>query len=467
MDIYSKKIQPTFVIIGAGVSGLTTARYCLKNNYNIIILEKNSNIGGVWFSKNYPNISLQTTKYSYSFSDLKHFEKTNLYPSGEELMIYFKEYAKKYNILNYTFFNCEVIKTEFDYEDEVWNITYLDHTDNTKINIKSNYLIVASGMYTDPLKFNLNNKNFTNYKKIIESNRFSSNGDLKMNILSNKNVVIIGNGPTGCDLATLSLDYKPKSVTILYRTKRWILKRYLWKKISTHYILSRFTLLLAKNSPKILYIITVSIYYYLVVLFSHNIWKLSNIKAPLDIINRKNLVLNDTILKAIYDKKINYIQTNIIDIDNEIISIENNKKIEYDICILATGYQSNIKYLNMNAIPYLYKHIIDPNLPNSAFIGYAASFNWIQISELQIQWYLAYLKEKIKHISRDDMIKEINYTIQNKSKKEYDYHDLALSAYQYCDSLADDIGIKKKYTKYNFKYWFKIPEHDLWSPNNI
>jgi len=114
-------------------------------------------------------------------------------------MIYFKEYAKKYNILNYILFNCEVIKTEFDYEDEVWNITYLDHTDNTKINIKSNYLLVASGMYTDPLKFNLNNKNFTNYKKIIESNRFSSNGDLKMNILSNKNVVIIGNGPTGCD----------------------------------------------------------------------------------------------------------------------------------------------------------------------------------------------------------------------------------------------------------------------------
>ena len=50
-------------------------------------------------------------------------------------MIYFKEYAKKYNILNYILFNCEVIKTEFDYEDEVWNITYLDHTDNTKINI--------------------------------------------------------------------------------------------------------------------------------------------------------------------------------------------------------------------------------------------------------------------------------------------------------------------------------------------
>ena len=199
MNIYTQKFQPTFIIIGLGISGLVSARYCLKNNYNIIILEKNSNIGGVWFSKNYPNISLQTTKYSYSFSDLKHFEKTNLYPSGDELMIYFKEYAKKYNILNYILFNCEVIKTEFDYEDEVWNITYLDHTDNTKINIKSNYLLVASGMYTDPLKFNSNNKNFTNHKKIIESNRFSSNGDLKMNILSNKNVVIIGNGPTGCD----------------------------------------------------------------------------------------------------------------------------------------------------------------------------------------------------------------------------------------------------------------------------
>ena len=38
-----------------------------------------------------------------------------------------------------------------------------------------------------------------------------------------KNIVIIGNGPTGCDLATLALNYKPKSVTILFRTKRWLL----------------------------------------------------------------------------------------------------------------------------------------------------------------------------------------------------------------------------------------------------
>lgn len=458
---YISKYQPTFIIVGLGVSGLVSARHCLKEGYNIIILEKNDNLGGVWYSKSYPNIQLQTTKYSYAFSDFPHFQKTDLYPTGNELMEYYKEYAKKHNILKYTRFNSFVKKTIFDFENEIWNVEYSDKYHDTHI-IKGNYLIVCSGLYTNLSSSNLNiNNKIKENKKIINPNRFSLNGDLNLNICKNKNIIIIGNGPTGCDLATNIVKYNPKSITILYRSKRWLFRRYLWNIISTHLCLSRFALCLALKLNKHLYIILVTISYYFVYIFGHNYFIYKKIQPPYESISRQNLVLNENIIENIYYKKIEYIQTNDIDITYDYISF-NKKKLKYDLCIPALGYDQNIDFLNMKKIPYLYKYIIDPNTPNCAFIGLAASFNWIQMSELQIQWYLKYLQQKIKNIDKNKMLDYVSKEIKNKSNKEYDFHDLALSTYNYCDNLAEDLKMKSKYSKYNLKYWFSIPEHNSW-----
>ena len=54
--------------------------------------------------------------------------------------------------------------------------------------------------------------------------------------------------------------------------------------------------------------------------------------------------------------------------------------MDYDLCIMATGFESNIPFLNFREIPNLYKRIIHPDLPNCCFIGFAPSFNWIQVS---------------------------------------------------------------------------------------
>ena len=36
---------------------------CKKYNYDYRIFEKNSNLGGVWYDKSYPNVKLQTNKF--------------------------------------------------------------------------------------------------------------------------------------------------------------------------------------------------------------------------------------------------------------------------------------------------------------------------------------------------------------------------------------------------------------------
>ena len=46
------------VIIGSGMSGITSMRWAKEGGFDILCLEKNEDIGGCWFDKTYKNIKL-------------------------------------------------------------------------------------------------------------------------------------------------------------------------------------------------------------------------------------------------------------------------------------------------------------------------------------------------------------------------------------------------------------------------
>ena len=213
---YIQKYQPTFIIIGLGNSGLACARHCIRNNYNIIILEKNSKLGGVWYNKTYPDVRLQTTKNSYAFSDFPFNNDVSLYPSGKEVLEYLEDYANYHNILQYTKFNSNVINTNFNYENEKWEIEYIK--DNERNIIKGDYLLIASGFYSNKLKISnlFSNNDIQNNKKILTIKDFN-NKTIKYDIFKDKNICIIGNGPTGCDLTCLLYKYFPKNIRLLIK----------------------------------------------------------------------------------------------------------------------------------------------------------------------------------------------------------------------------------------------------------
>lgn len=426
----------SFCIIGCGISGIISAKYCLEKKFDVKILEKNSNAGGVWFSEAYPNIKLQTTKFSYAFSDFPHKKNTSLYPTGVELSNYIDDYCKKHNIFKYCEFNSNVYKTRF--KNNKWIIYYKN--DNIEKKITTDYLIVASGIYGKKR----NTIDCSNTNKILEAKNINEKE------VANKKIVIIGNGPTGCDMAEICNKYKAKSIYLLYRSNRWIFQRYLWNKISTHDLLCRFNMLLASKTPKHIYLIFIMIFYFIIYIFSHKRFSLK-IVPPYNVINRNNLVLNETILDLITNNDINYEKIQNVTINHDTIQF-NNKLINYDKCILCTGYNTDIQYLGLDTLPKLFNNILFPDFKNCAFIGFAESFNWIQVSELQIKWFL----ENLDKFSKDYMLQQIDNRMKQMDKN-YRYNDLAIDVYNYCDNLS-----KKKMDKYNLKYWFKTPKYNYW-----
>ena len=121
--------------------------------------------------------------------------------------------------------------------------------------------------------------------------------------------------------------------------------------------------------------------------------------------------------------------------------ITQNENLQYDICILAIGYQSNIKFMDLDKIPYMYKHIIHPDKLNCGFIGFTATFNWAQVSELQSKWFLNYINNTNNQTNKTKMMEDIKYEYIHQDNKSADYHDLAIDVYNYCDKLSNDIKL--------------------------
>lgn len=427
-------------IIGFGVSGIACCRWALHYGFTPTVYDQNSNLGGSWFTKSYPNVLLQTNKHSYNFSDIPMKESVSLYPTLDEVLNYLEEYVEYHDLKKYVKFSSKIISIEIF--EKQWKIKFIkDNEEQIAIHSK---LVMCTGFYTDPIYC-------TNNNNVIPVSEFSPNGKHYKDynkIFKNKDVIVIGNGPSGCDLTCLAIENDAKSVKLFYRKPRWIFSRYLFS-YSLHFLTNRFFLTLA-NKISFCIVRIVLIILFMIPIYWYN-FKI-NFEFPNDPISRNNLTLNDKFYFYQNYNKFEYINEPILDIMEN--RIKSNKRLyNYDIVIDARGYKNDIKLLGFDNIPKLYKHIIFPGINNLGFIGFAASFNWIMISDLQSRWLMNYFLGKINI----DNIENQRAYIGNEISKRKDFHDLAYDNYDYCDILSKDLNIKGK------KSYFNVPNYNEWN----
>ena len=176
------------IIIGAGPGGLVSTKELLEQNVkDVLCLEQSSSIGGV-FSKSYDSLRLTSSSVFSMFSDYWIGNGFNHhFWSKEEVLEYWKGYAKHFGVLNHIRFDSKVQRV-------------LDHGKSWRV-----YLTTSEIFECKRLILAIGNNNVVNYpdwhQDLVTVDYSHSKEYKNSDKFYNKRVLIVGGGESGSDIA--------------------------------------------------------------------------------------------------------------------------------------------------------------------------------------------------------------------------------------------------------------------------
>ncbi|CAB3245991.1 unnamed protein product [Arctia plantaginis] len=196
-------------IIGAGYSGLATARYMKDYGLNFKVFEGTSFIGGTWrfdprtetdefgmplFTNQYKNLRTNAPTQVMEFNGYPFPEGSVSYASGSCFYKYLLSFARHFDLVKNVQFRSHVKWVEW--MGKSWNLTYLKTDTNETVTEKCAFVVVASGEYNNPYIPHFEGQEL--YKgKVMHSHAYKDVEDYR-----GQRVLVIGGGPSGIDLGT-------------------------------------------------------------------------------------------------------------------------------------------------------------------------------------------------------------------------------------------------------------------------
>lgn len=196
MSESSKK--PVVAIIGAGPSGLVSAKYALEYGLRPVVFEKSSHISGKWSAKNaafWIGLRSNTTRFLSRFSDHPWPKDTRLHPFVNEINDYLSSYARRFDLGKHILLRHKVTFVK-SLGDKSWEVTYQNLVTRETTTEKFDFVIVASGAFQRP--YIPKEDNMDSYSGlIIHSSDFRFN-DSRLKL---KNVVVVGGTLSGVEIS--------------------------------------------------------------------------------------------------------------------------------------------------------------------------------------------------------------------------------------------------------------------------
>ena len=385
-------------IVGGGVAGILAAKSALSKGLKPIVFEKSPILGGIWTGGDsgvgrWRTLVANLSKFMMTYSDHLWPDDVPVYPSADQYLDYIKSYVSKHDLLQHFSFNTEVVK--LDKEDaEGYRVWYKDSEgDHEKV---FKYLIVAIGQFSKPKDFILHKERFNG--TLIQSGWYRD-----PEILEGKNVVVIGSGYSGCDLA-YEASKVAKSVTQVHR-KLFCINTRMLAGVPGEFLTFNFPCL-TQNPP---------------LFFSLNSHAnsirglISLLGNPGDI--NESLRINDEIIETEYigypisypeyfenikSGRINCVRGEAVEYCSNGVVLRSGQIVEADLIVDASGYTPNFDFLGpriKSIAEYdgryprlslaLFLNTLHPGLPGLAFCGNIQSFfsGLFELgAELSLRW---------------------------------------------------------------------------------
>lgn len=212
-------------IIGAGIAGLCSARHSLSNGLETIVYEQSDDIGGTWqytddVGINKYGIDVHTSMYKHlrtnlpkevmGFPDFPIPQEEASYISSENMIAFLNKYTEKYSIRERIKFLHHVIRIQP--KNNKWEVLVKDLQNDIYKTEVFEYVMICNGHYHTPSYPRLNGiEDFIG--TTLHSHDYRNPDSFK-----DENVLVIGAGPSGMDLAH-SISLVAKTVVLSHHLK--------------------------------------------------------------------------------------------------------------------------------------------------------------------------------------------------------------------------------------------------------
>ncbi|MFK4851640.1 flavin-containing monooxygenase [Microbacterium sp. ZW T6_19] len=209
----------TYAIVGAGPSGLASARALSRRGIRVEGYEASHGVGGLWDITNprstvYESAHLISSRTTTEFAEFP-MRTTVDYPGHRVLLEYFRDYAEHFGLTSLFRFGTTV--TRLEPRDGGWDLTSTG-PDGRRTR-RYDGVVLANGTLAHP---NLPTFAGEFSGEILHTSDYKSAGQL-----AGKRVLLIGAGNSGCDIAVDAV-HRAASVDMSVRRGYYFVPRYLF-----------------------------------------------------------------------------------------------------------------------------------------------------------------------------------------------------------------------------------------------
>ncbi|MBK8195371.1 MAG: NAD(P)-binding domain-containing protein [Lewinellaceae bacterium] len=354
----SSNPTPRIAVIGAGCSGLAAVKILAENGLtNLVCFEKSDRVGGNWvYTASESHSSVCETTHIISSKWLSHYSDFPMpadypdYPSHRQVLAYFEDYARQFDLNRYIRFQTEVTRAEKT-DDERWHLHLGD--DTTEV---FDFLLVANGHHSVP-RHPAWKEQFAG--RYLHSHSFKHNRDF-----AGKRVLVVGAGNSGCDCAVESSRVAER-VDISVRSPQYIVPKFFLGKATDTFAASM--LWLPRKVQDWLHTLSIRI--------QVGRYRYYGLPEPDFPPTRSHPTVNSEMLEKIRHGKV-HPRPGISRVAGNTVHFSDGSASEYDVVIAATGYKMRFPFFDKSLIDWedatnvpLYLRVFHPEHPSLFFIG--------------------------------------------------------------------------------------------------
>lgn len=397
-----------YLVIGAGPSGLCSARNLQKYNIPFDGVEGHSDVGGLWNINNpkstmYNSAHLISSKKMTEFKEYPMKDSVADYPHHSEMCAYFQDYANHFGLKDHYMFNTRVESVERPQGSKDGWLVKL--SDGQTYHYKG--IVIANGTLSEP--------NIPKFKGEFTGEFLHSSAYKKADIFEGKRVLIIGAGNSGCDIAVDAV-HRAAKVDISVRRGYHFVPKYIFGKPAD--AVGGRIKLPAKVKQKVDGVLLKA--------FTGDPVRFG-FPEPDYKLYESHPIVNSLILHHLGHGDLS-VKKNIDHFEGKTVHFVDGTSQEYDMVMLATGYKLHYPFMNkkdMNwtgSCPDLYLNIFHPQDNDLFVVGMieASGIGWEGRNE-QAELMATFIKSlttnprkaaaftELKRRNADDMTGGMNY----------------------------------------------------------